>query len=674
MLGGWTGSFGTFDFNFSAPGAPVQGIAPGAFVEAEWVPGRWHRGQVIEVSNGALTIKYDDGYLQRNVAMAQVRLVNAAQPAGSGSAAAARQGVPPPPPAAAYPWPEEGVEGVPEGPAAAPDPGAGLDLPRLKLQQRPNPAEEAQSTQSKPEVFQEEDAGTKKFRKRLSVAVDKGSTEEVEALLLDAQKVGMQGPEVRWARDTLLAAEAAEFRKNTVRQVEDAIESMDLDYWKLQAAMQAVIGCGLGKDQAPRLKQAMRTHKIRSEAARELRKAAQVRDKARLRTAIEGALKVHVEEAVVKKGRDALRALQAREAAREEMRKAIASKEPARLKAAIAAAEKVGLHEQAPGMLGADPKEQDEVEEARQELRVHAMARLAKLADSEDVENFAKGLEELADHGVPKQEWQHFKKRHSQLKIRQQCQTKLALATKARNKEQIAAAMQEAQECRVEDDCVVMEIARQTMSVLEAEETMAKTRAEVAEELSEAVQGEDQRRMLAAITAADAAGFTCSEVAFARERLRRLRARVGAGQELQEAAHSADMYRLRAALTTAKRAEVSEAEIASGREALRCSELQADVRRSIEAAVLAKDAELLRRCIDEGKKSGMNRQEVAKAQKQFHKLHQSSVGRELSEALKTGETVRLRARDATSPISLGFATAFPTSPAKQAFGTHWTNS
>lgn len=504
--------------------------------------------------------------------------------------------------------------------------------------------------------------------------MDKGSTEEVEALLLDAQKVGMQGPEVRWARDTLLAAEAAEFRKNTVRQVEDAIESMDLDYWKLQAAMQAVIGCGLGKDQAPRLKQAMRTHKIRSEAARELRKAAQVRDKARLRTAIEGALKVHVEEAVVKKGRDALRALQAREAAREEMRKAIASKEPARLKAAIAAAEKVGLHEQAPGMLGADPKEQDEVEEARQELRVHAMARLAKLADSEDVENFAKGLEELADHGVPKQEWQHFKKRHSQLKIRQQCQTKLALATKARNKEQIAAAMQEAQECRVEDDCVVMEIARQTMSVLEAEETMAKTRAEVAEELSEAVQGEDQRRMLAAITAADAAGFTCSEVAFARERLRRLRARVGAGQELQEAAHSADMYRLRAALTTAKRAEVSEAEIASGREALRCLELQADVRRSIEAAVLAKDAELLRRCIDEGKKSSMNRQEVAKAQKQLHKLHQSSVGRELSEALKTGETVRLRARDATSPISLGFATAFPTSPAKQAFGTHWTNS
>lgn len=254
------------------------------------------------------------------------------------------------------------------------------------------------------------------------------------------------------------------------------------------------------------------------------------------------------------------------------------------------------------------------------------------------------------------------------------CQTKLALATKARNKEQIAAAMQEAQECRVEDDCVVMEIARQTMSVLEAEETMAKTRAEVAEELSEAVQGEDQRRMLAAITAADAAGFTCSEVAFARERLRRLRARVGAGQELQEAAHSADMYRLRAALTTAKRAEVSEAEIASGREALRCLELQADVRRSIEAAVLAKDAELLRRCIDEGKKSSMNRQEVAKAQKQLHKLHQSSVGRELSEALKTGETVRLRARDATSPISLGFATAFPTSPAKQAFGTHWTNS
>eukprot|EP00434_Breviolum_minutum_P022644 symbB.v1.2.019981.t1/scaffold1654.1/size107508/6 len=440
------------------------------------------------------------------------------------------QGVPPPPPPAAYPWPEEGGAGrAVEG---SNDPGAGLDLPRLKLQQRPN------LEQTPKAEVHEEDAGTKKFRKRLSAAVDKGSGEE--GLLLDAQKVGMQGPEVRWARDTLLAAEAADFRKNTVRQVEDAIES--LDYWKLQAAMQAVIGCGLGKEQAPRLKQAMRTHKIRSEAARELRKAAQARDKARLRTAIEGALKVHTEETVVKKARDALRALQAREAAREELRKATAAKESAKLKSAILAAEKVGLHDQAPGMLGEDPKEKEELAAAREELRLHAMTRLSKLAESEDVENFAKGLEELADHGVPKQEWHHFKKRHSQLKVRQECQTKLALATKARNKEHILAAMKEAKESQVEDDCEVMQIARQTMIILEAEETMAKTRAEVAEELSRAVQGEDQRRLLAAITAADAAGFTSTEVSFARERLRRLRARVGAGQELREAAHSADMY------------------------------------------------------------------------------------------------------------------------------------
>eukprot|EP00435_Cladocopium_sp_Y103_P054869 s868_g18.t1 len=86
MLGGWTGSFGTFDFNFSAP---VQGgIAPGAIVEAEWVIEVGHSDalpralsgsamfamcNVTQVSNGALTIKYDDGYLQRNVAMAQAQ-------------------------------------------------------------------------------------------------------------------------------------------------------------------------------------------------------------------------------------------------------------------------------------------------------------------------------------------------------------------------------------------------------------------------------------------------------------------------------------------------------------------------------------------------------------------------------------------------------------------------
>lgn len=638
-----------FSFGSNFQFFPIQGpggIVPGATVEAEWVPGRWHRGQVVEAGPGALTIQYDDGYLQRNVPLAKVRPVPAgagpATPVGTGASwsgsAAHRPGVPPPPPPAAYPWPEEsGNQRV--------DPSAGLDLPRLKLQPRgappnaPNPPGE--TIEPSKEGFEEEDPGTRKARRRLSAAVEKGSTKEVEELLLEAQRMGMQGSEVRWARDTLLAAEAADFRKKTLSLVEDAIES--LDYWKLQAAMQAVIGCGLGKDQAPRLKQAMRTHKLRSEAARELRKAAQARDKARLRTAIESALKVHTEEAVVKKARDALRTLQARETARDELRKATVSKEPAKLKVAIAAAEKVGLHEEAPGMLGEDPKEQEELGAARQELRQHAMARLSKLADSEDVENFAKGLEELADHGVPKQEWQQFKKRHSQLKIRQGCQTKLALATKARNKEQILLAMKEAKENSVEEDCEVMEIARQTLSILEAEETMAKTRADVAEELSKAVQGEDQRRLLAAITAADAAGFTSSEVGFARERLRRLRARVGAAQELREAAHSADLYRLRAAITAAKRAEVSEAEIAGGKEALRCLELQADVRRSIEAAVTAKDADLLRHCIEEGKKSGLNRQEVAKAQKLLHKLGQSSVGRELSEALKTGDTVRLRA-------------------------------
>ena len=37
--------------------------------------------------------------------------------------------------------------------------------------------------------------------------------------------------------------EAEEFRKSTLSLVEDAIES--LDYWKLQAAMQAVIGASM---------------------------------------------------------------------------------------------------------------------------------------------------------------------------------------------------------------------------------------------------------------------------------------------------------------------------------------------------------------------------------------------------------------------------------------------
>ncbi|CAE7737374.1 ATP4A [Symbiodinium pilosum] len=477
------------------------------------------------------------------------------------------------------------------------------------------------------------------FRRRLSIAVDKGRTEEVQALLLDAHKVGLQGPEVRWARDVLLAAEAAEFRKNAVSLVEDAVESGD--YWKLQAAMQAAVGCGLGPEQAPRLKQAMRTHKARSEASREMRKAAQVRDVPRLRTAIEGALKVHLEEDVVKRARATLRALQARESVRKELRRAAEAKDMPRLKAAITAAEQ-SFQEKVPDMCGDDPKEKQELEAARACLRTHAMTRLSRLADAEDIESLGKGLQELSGHGVPPEEWQHFEERHSRLKTRQRCQDKLAQATKARDKQAISAAMEDAKAV-IEPNSEVIEIAQKTLSMLEAEETMAKTRSEVAEELARAVQGEDQRRLLAALTAADAAGFTISEVSFARERLRRLRARVGAAQELQEAAHSADMYRLRAAITAAKRAEVLESELAGAREALRGLELQADVRRSIEAAVTAKDVELLRRCIEDAKQAGLNRQEVARAQKQLQKLGQSSVGRELAEALQTGDAVRLRA-------------------------------
>ena len=67
--------------------------------------------------------------------------------------------VPLPPPPADFPWPEDRRD------------ASGLDLPRLKLQQ---PVEQ------KPLAF-EEDAGTKKCRRRLSSALEKGKTEELQA-------------------------------------------------------------------------------------------------------------------------------------------------------------------------------------------------------------------------------------------------------------------------------------------------------------------------------------------------------------------------------------------------------------------------------------------------------------------------------------------------------------
>jgi len=82
----------------TAPGAeplaaPMCCAAPGARVEAEWVPGRWCAGRVVEVSiEGLLTIRYEDGYMQRGVTAARVRATEeaaaAAEPAGVGEVAA----------------------------------------------------------------------------------------------------------------------------------------------------------------------------------------------------------------------------------------------------------------------------------------------------------------------------------------------------------------------------------------------------------------------------------------------------------------------------------------------------------------------------------------------------------------------------------------------------------
>merc|ERR1712232_1542685 len=98
------------------------------------------------------------------------------------------------------------------------------------------------------------------------------------------------------------------------------------------------VGSGLGAEQTSRLQEAMKTYKRRQEAIQELRVATKARDPARLRTAIEHAMKVYLKESLIKQARDDLRSLEARLAAQQVLREAVAGGDHAAVKAAIQAA------------------------------------------------------------------------------------------------------------------------------------------------------------------------------------------------------------------------------------------------------------------------------------------------------------------------------------------------
>ncbi|CAE8609102.1 unnamed protein product, partial [Polarella glacialis] len=176
--------------------------------------------------------------------------------------------------------------------------------------------------------------------------------------------------------------------------------------------------------------------------------------------------------------------------------------------------------------LGDDPQELEEIEAAREELRSRAVARLKGHSEAADAQQLGKALKELADLGIVDEHWSGFQERHGLLEQQGCCRRAVAQAAKARDKAALAAALKQAEGVGLtEDSDKGVHAAREVLKALEAQERHSKARAEASEELRRAAQGEDQRRLIAALEGADAASIAGPEVASARERLRNLRAR-----------------------------------------------------------------------------------------------------------------------------------------------------
>eukprot|EP00927_Polykrikos_kofoidii_P039430 TRINITY_DN33821_c0_g1_i1.p1 TRINITY_DN33821_c0_g1~~TRINITY_DN33821_c0_g1_i1.p1 ORF type:complete len:955 (-),score=171.65 TRINITY_DN33821_c0_g1_i1:37-2901(-) len=669
--------------------AKAAGIVVGARVEAEWTLGRWHAGQVVEMSPDGtkVSIRYDDGYLQWGVQSSTVRVVKnstSGKPLSEGGGVGASSPGDWSTPASAQVPASQNNESFHTDPGdtdltqpvTTEEASTGFTTERESHSARSSSATystdvasrllgglfctrgqaekvsilsgdgtgPASKDQSRASIASIED----KLRQRLIDLVDrfesllprdggmprtselKEAIEGLERGVTDAQCMSVHGPEIRHARDALLAVESFEFRQRADKVVNDAIESDD--WWKMQAAMQAVVGTGSSSELSSRLSEAMKTHKRRQEVTQNLKRGVEAKDPARLRTAIEHALKSHLKESVIKKARDELRSLEARLAASEQLKQAMAGGDPTAIRNAINAAEKSGFK---------DAAEKDALEAAKNECQIDALSRLDQFVRARDHETLGRellraqkedylGVDHVADYN----------RKVKKLKEQDACRKQLQRAVEARDKSQLDLAIRAGEAADLQDADI--QLARDTVEEITVREKQAVTRAQAALDLQAALQSDDATRLSTALASAEHAGLGGQEAAPARERLRYLRARAGALQELRDSVQASDLYRLRAALATARGAGVAEPEIKRARDALKNLEAQAQVRRSLEAAAASQDSGTLHRLLEQARQVGLPKREIACAEAQLKSMGESKVVAELRAAREGSDVGRLR--------------------------------
>lgn len=472
-------------------------------------------------------------------------------------------------------------------------------------------------------------------RRRLAAALQSGNSTELQAALVEARKEGVvYGPEIGRAREALLAFEARDLRSEATKKAEEAMESDN--WWKLQAAMTMVSAVDLGNDNClGRLKESQRAYTKRRKAIRGLQQASKARDTAKLRTAIEAALKVHVREPHVKNARDSLRMLESQATARQQLQKAIGSGCMQTLKFAIAGAEQPAM----------DPQHEanaDLLRPAREELRKLALERLESLVAAADMDALSAALEDAGEYCVGPEEVAGFQERLRQFRERAHHRERLESAIReGGDRERLQAAALAAREAGLEgmDELRRVEAA---LGKLDARDQRANDRASAARELQLAAQGNDVERLIAALQAGEGFGIVGSEAAPARDRLSYLRSRASVSSDLEMAIQSGDIYRLRAVIAGARGGGVGEGDLMKAKAALQALELQAQARRGIEMAFATGNAESLQRAIQEAMAAGMPKQEVAQAEAKLQSMSNSHLGQQLRDAMGSGDVDRLR--------------------------------
>lgn len=596
--------------------------------------------------DGRLLLRYDDGLLQHNVDQSCVQVMPqeaAAPPPSPQQGPAAPAAIPERP---ARPSPQVKKAAAKDSPASRADDSSGHGmLAGLAFLLGGFGFGSEKLEVSPPHDFGpglEDDRWAAATQRRLQAALASGRMADIKAVLGEAQRQGLSGPEVRRAKEALLVHEASGAKRAALRSVEDAIKADE--WWKLQAALQTIVCMDLGQEQVDLVHKAMRLNKVRQEALREVRSAANARDAGRLKRAVEAALKAHVAADGVRDARAALRTLEARQASLEQLQQALSSEDPGAIQKAYDSSVELGLDKKAPAPLGQDPTEAEALARARQFLQREALNRLAPLERLEDSGQLQRALESAEKLGASERALAPFRERLEHLHQRLQHKAALGKALEAADKEALLRGVQAAKEEGFSQELTEYAAAVSLIQDLEARERRAATRDAAAQELRAAAAAGDCARLAAALSAAEQSGLSAAEASAARERLRNLRAKAGALQDLREAVASGDLYRLRAALAVAVSASPAtpKAELEGAREALKVLEAQAAARRSIQAALAARDPSAMRCAIEAAKNEGLlPRPEVQKAEQDLEDLGKSEVLQQLRQAMKSNDVTHL---------------------------------